>query len=613
VASGKAFAFVLAVTLAVSAASLANGFVYDDVQVIQRDQRVHRLDSLPALLTAPFWGSDYRNTAYRPATTLAFALDWTAGGGRPVVFHATNVAVNLVVVALVLLLASRVLTPAGSVVAALWFAVHPVHVEAVANGVGLAELLAAAGYLGALAAYLADGAAAGAGARGGPRRAWLTVAVLAASAVAFFAKENAITLPAVLLLGDAWQARRSGRPAGEAFGRHALLWIAVVALGLGYLAARAHALGPEFGGGAVASGIEGESLAGRALVMAPALLVWLRWMVWPLHLSADYLPDMFVPSARFGLAQVAGVLALALIALAAWKLRRRLPGVTVGVVFGLVTASLATNVVIPTGVLLAERLAYLPSVGAAIVAGALWEAVPRGRWTWPATAAILALLAARTIARIPVWRDGDRFLAAMVRDAPRSYRTHWALGAEAFRHGRRADGEREMLTAIRIYPSDPAVLQELGEQYLEAGLFAPASRFLLAAYQVDTTRSDAAVRAVFALLKGGHPDTAARVGAAALTRFPEAVPLLVVTEQAFLASGQPRLALALARRAVYLVPGGWGYQQLAGTAAAAAGRCDEARDRLGRAAALASPADTAGPRALLAGLRPGPRCGLEAP
>ena len=268
--SGRAFGLVLAVALAASATSLVNGFVYDDVQVIQKNQRIHRLDDLPALLSAPFWGSDYRTNAYRPATSLVFALDWAGGGGRPVAFHATNVAVHLAVVALVLLLASRVLTPSGSLVAALWFAVHPVHVEAVANGVGLAELLAAAGYLGALAAYLADGAADAAGVRGGPHRAWLTAAVLAASAVAFGAKENAITLPAVLLLGDAWQARQAGRPVREALRRHALLWAAVVVLALGYLAARAHALGPEFGGGAVASGLEGEALPGRALVMAPA-------------------------------------------------------------------------------------------------------------------------------------------------------------------------------------------------------------------------------------------------------------------------------------------------------------------------------------------------------
>ncbi len=606
--SARAYGLALGVALAASAASLANGFVYDDVKVIQQDQRIHSLDSLPALASAPFWGSGYRSNAYRPATTTVLALDWAIGGGRPWVFHATNVALGLAVVALLLALASRVLSPAGALVCTLWFAVHPIHVEAVANGVGLAELLAAAGYLGAVLTYLADGEAAEAGQRGGARRDWLAVATLAAAAVALGAKEHAITLPAMLLLADAWQARRAGQRVRDRFRRHAVLWLGVVALSLGYLAARAHALGPAFSGGAVASGVEGESLIGRTLIMAPAVLVWLRWLIWPVHLSADYLPNVFVPMARLGAAQMMGLLAVAALALAAWQARHRLPGVTVGIVFGAVTASLAANVVLPTGVLLAERLAYLPSVGAAIVVGALWQCLPRARYVWPATAVVLALLAARTVQRIPVWHDAQRFLAALVRDAPQSYRTHWALGAEAFRQGRRGEGEREMLTALRIYPADPAMLQELGEQYLEAGLFAPAARFLLAAYQVDTLRSDAAVRAVFALLKGGRPDSAAAVGAAALRRFPDATPLLVVTEQAYLVAGRPREALALARRAIYLVPRDWGYQQLAGSAAAANGRCDEARARLERAAGLA-PGES-GPREQLRQWRIGPFCGL---
>ena len=609
--SARACVVALGVALAASAGSLANGFVFDDVEVIQRDQRIHSLDSLPALLHAPFWGTGYRNNAYRPVTTVAFALDWAAGGGRPFAFHATNVAVNLAVVALLLALAARVLSPAAALVGTLWFAVHPVHVEAVANGVGLAELLAAAGYLGAILAWLADGDAAGAGERGGARRAWLAVLTLAAAALAYGAKEHAITLPAMLLLADAWQARRSGRRVRDRFRSHAVLWLGVVVLGLGYLAARASALGPVFGGGAVASGVEGESVVGRSLIMAPAVLVWLRWLVWPVRLSADYLPDVFVPAARLGAAQLAGLAVVAALAVAAWKARHRMPGVTAGIVFGAVTVSVAANVLLPTGVLLAERLAYLPSVGAALVVGALWQALPPRRWVWPATALVLALLAARTLSRIPVWHDEQRFLTALVRDAPESYRTHWALGAEAFRHGRRGEGEREMLTSIRIYPGDPAVLQELGEQYLEAGVFAPAARFFLAAYRVDTTRSDAALRAVFALLKGGRPDSAAAVGAAALRRFPDAAPLLVMTEQAALAAGRPRDALALARRAIYLVPGDWGYQQLAGYAAANVGRCEEARDRLARAVALA-PAE-AGPRALAGRLASGPRCGLERP
>jgi len=606
--TGRAYAAVLAVALAASVSSLVNGFVYDDVRVVQQDARVHSLGRLPELLTGPYWSRDYANSAYRPATSASFAVDWAIGGGRPLVFHATNVALHLAVVALVLALASLVLTGPGSVVAALWFAVQPVHVEAVANVVGRAELLAAAGYLVAVLAYLKLGDAAAKRPRG-VRSGALALAVLAGAAVAFGAKEHALTLPAVLVIADAWRARARGEAFRGRLGRNALLLGGVLALALGYLAARAHAVGGSFATGVAAPGLEGASMWGRGLVMAPAVLVWLEWLIAPLHLSADYLPNEFVPSAGLGLAQVAGLLALAALLWSAVAARKRAPGITAGIVWMLVTVAVAANVVFPTGVILGERLAYLPSVGAAVAVGALWQLVRPGRLRFCLTATVLALLAARTLERIPVWHDEQRFLAALVRDAPDSYRTHWGLGAEAFKRGAFAEGERELQTAIRINPADAALVQELGERYLEAGLFAPASRYLTASFRLDSTRSEAAVRAAFAWLKAGRPDSAAAIGAAALRLAPDAPALLITTGEAYLDLDRPKDALALARRLAWLAPGVWWYQQTAGYAAARSGRCDEARSRLERAVALA-PAQS-GPVEMLRRLDGGPECGLS--
>ena len=605
--TARAYAAVLAVSLAASVSSLANGFVFDDVRVVQQDARVHSLGRLPELLTGPYWTRDYANSAYRPVTSASFAVDWAIGAGRPLVFHATNVALHLAVVALVLALASLVLTGPGSVVAALWFAVQPVHVEAMANVVGRAELLAAAGYLVAVLAYLKLGDDAATRPRG-VRSGALVLAVLAGAAVAFGAKEHALTLPAVLVLVDAWRAHARSEPLRRRLAKNALLLGGVLALALGYLAARAHAVGGSFATGVAAPGLEGASMWGRALVMAPAVLVWLEWLIVPLHLSADYLPNEFVPRAALGLSQVAGLVALAALLWSAAAARKRAPGITAGIVWMLVTAAVAANVVFPTGVILGERLAYLPSVGAAVAVGALWQLVRPGRLRFWSTATVLALLAARTLERIPVWHDEQRFLAALVRDAPDSYRTHWGLGAEAFKRGAFAEGERELQAAIRINPADAALVQELGEHYLEAGLFAPASRYLAASFRLDSTRSDAAVRAAFAWLKAGRPDSAAAIGAAALRLAPDAPALLITTGEAYLDLDRPRDALALARRLSWLAPGVWWYQQTAGYAAARSGRCDEARSRLERAVQLA-PGES-GPVEMLRRLDGGPECGL---
>jgi tetratricopeptide (TPR) repeat protein len=607
-ATGKSYALVLAVALAATVPCLANGFVSDDVPLIEKDQRIHSLVDLPRLAMTPLWPEGLEENAYRPATTIALALTWVAGDGRPVAFRLVNVVVNLAVVALVLALALRVMAPGGAVVAALWFAVQPVHVEAVALGVGLAELLAAAGYLAAVLAYLLDGQAAEAGPPASWRRAALALAALTAAAVAYGAKENGITLPLTLLLVDLWQAHGEFRVAWRRFRRHAILWLGVLSLAVGYLAARHLVLGPLFGGGAVAIGIEGHTALGRALVMAPAVLVWLRWFLWPIHLSADYLPNEFVPRATLGLPQLAGFAALAVLALGAWRAWRRAPAVTAGLVFAAVTASLAANVVVPTGVILAERLAYLPSVGLALVVGGLWERLPRGRFLWPATAVVLGLLAARTVARIPVWRDVGHLVQGLRRDAPNSCNTHWAVGRVAFAEGARGAGELELRRAIAICPGIPKLVENLGEEYLSAGLPAPAERYLMAAFRLDTLRPAPLVMAILARVRGNRPDSAVALAAEAVRRFPAVPEVLGSAEQAYLSAGQPRQALALARRLVFLDARSWRYQQVAGFAAAVNGRCEEARSRLERAARLAP--EQAEPREQSRALRPGPGCGI---
>jgi tetratricopeptide (TPR) repeat protein len=516
------------------------------------------------------------------------------------------VVLHCLVTLLVFLLARRVLG-AGAVVAALWFAVHPVHVEAVANVVGRAELLGAAGFLAATLAYLAEGDAARAN-PGGRRRALFAAGSLIGAAIAFGAKEHALMLPAALLLADVWAARSAGEAPFARWRAHAVTWLGTLALAAGFLAARHAVLGSALGGGAVAAGLEGLGAGQRAALMLPAVLVWARLLLWPAHLSADYSPDAFVPQTAFGAPHAIALLVLIGAGLAAWALRRRSPGLAFGLAWLVITMAVAANVVVPTGVVIAERVMYLGSVGAAIAVGALWEQVPRSRAVWPLTAVALSLLAARTLSRIPDWRDEDRFYSALLADAPASYRAWWARGARAFTAGRAAQGEAAYRQAIAVYP-DPAVMQELGERYLVAGFFAPADAMLSAAWGADSLRPDAAVEAVLARAKLGQPARAVEIGEQALRRFPRATALLLGVAEADRALGRPLAALSLTRRAVFASGPLWQPQHLAAHAAALAGRCEEARWRAARASALA-PLEPA-PRALADSLREGPHCGLS--
>jgi hypothetical protein len=94
---------------------------------------------------------------YRPVVTLSYALNYAVHGRWPPGYHLVNVALHVLASLLVLTLARRLVAAAASgqaprlaCLAALLFAVHPAHVEAVATIAGRNELLAACFALGAL-------------------------------------------------------------------------------------------------------------------------------------------------------------------------------------------------------------------------------------------------------------------------------------------------------------------------------------------------------------------------------------------------------------------------------------------------------------------------------
>jgi hypothetical protein len=193
VRSAAFLAAVVAVLL--SANSVANDFAFDDHAIIVNSELIHELGTVPEAMASPYWPNQYGRDLglWRPLATGIYGLQWALWGEYAAPFHALNVLLHGVVTALVVLLLGELAPLPLALIAGLLFAVHPVHVEAVANVVGLAELLSSALYLGACLVFLKSGQ------RLGPSR---VVAITALFAGAFLTKESAVTLPGVLLLLD---------------------------------------------------------------------------------------------------------------------------------------------------------------------------------------------------------------------------------------------------------------------------------------------------------------------------------------------------------------------------------------------------------------------------
>lgn len=448
-----------ALALLVALPSLVNGFVYDDLPAIVANPTV-TIGDFPSIWTSPYWPL---GLLYRPLTIQLFALEWQAGGGSPVPFHVVNALLYLAVTVLVARVARRWLPPAGALTAGLVFAAHPVHVEVVANAVGQSELLAGLFVLLAVDRYLAW--------RDDPigfgpaRRAALAVCY----GLAIAAKETGYVLP-VLLLGieflgaEPGSARRRLRAAGSL-----LLLLGGVAIAA--LLVRVILFGGLWGESPQVP-LRGLGMMQRAVAMLAVIPQWARLLLFPAHLQAHYGPPEIPVSASLSGPHLLGLLILAgFLALCGWAVRRA-PPLAVGLGWTAIALLPVSNLPAATGILLAERTLLLPSVGVAVglgwLAGTAMQRVRSraGLFTLQAgLVLVLGLAGWKFVARSPVWRDQDRFFAALERDAPGSYRAQLTAGVY-YRGARRyPDAERALHRAWLLYRDDPAVFQEYGQLY----------------------------------------------------------------------------------------------------------------------------------------------------
>src|SRR2546421_3384128 len=98
--------------------------------------RPHSVSPAWSAFDEPYWPTPSGGEYYRPLTILSYAVDWTLSGGRAGWLHLMNALWHGLVCVLVVLVLERWLSPAAAAAGGLIFALHPVHVEAVAGLVG---------------------------------------------------------------------------------------------------------------------------------------------------------------------------------------------------------------------------------------------------------------------------------------------------------------------------------------------------------------------------------------------------------------------------------------------------------------------------------------------
>ena len=504
---------ILALALLASGLSLANGFAYDDVPIITLNRRAQSLAGWWHRFNEAYWPPRWGNQAYRPLTILGFALQFTLSGGKPWLFHVVNIVAYGACCLVVLRLARRVLPERGALLASALFAVHPVHVEAVANIVGQAELLAALTVLIALDLYLERRMAAE---FPGMKRA---LAIAALFAVGCLTKETAIVLPGLFLAAELTVVSRT--PFASRVRALAPSWGAVALVAVLYLVGRASVLGSSAGVTPFVPFAVGRTSPGdRLLTMLGVVPEWVRLLLWPARLSAEYgVAEMQIATGP-ALWQLPGLVLLCAIVIIAVMAVRRAPVVTFGILLAAVAIFPVSNVVFITSILLAERTLFLASVGAMLVVG--WaldrlfvraeDASPRARTLVGAMIALLLVAGvARSAVRQRAWKDSDTIFAQTAIDAPRNYRAQFLQGAQRFVNGDKAGGERQMRIALGIYGDDPNMLEHLGDLYRTEGMCEPAIPLYQRAVTIWPQRSTSRTGLVTCLVDRGRFDEAREV------------------------------------------------------------------------------------------------------
>ncbi len=444
---------------------------WDDDLLLVRRLAPPNCPDLAAVWTQPYWGPVGPADVYRPLGLSLIYAERQVFGASVAGYHAVSLTLHALNSVLVMLVLGRLAGPTVGWLAALVFAAHPVHVEAVAMVYGQLELLSTLGVL------VAVGLALRAHARTGPAAVGAWASVIVVGGLASFAKESALMLPALLALvrycGFTAPADRDLRRPGfwRSLGPEALVALAM----LPYLGARWAVLGTlTIDPALTVAG--GYSPQGRIHAVIVAIAHGLRLCTLPTGQTLYY---GHLRESIFGLPILEAlwlVMAAACVSLLRPIVGRRV--LAFGLGWFLIALFPVANI-IPSGVLVAERTLYLPSVGIAFVLGALAARLAVAglmpeRWA-PAVIAAGLLVAAGTTAVVTArLASAETEWRYTIGQYPRSPLAHHLLGESMLKRwlrtqtvpsaAEREEADRAFQTCLDLNPANTDSL--VGQGYI---------------------------------------------------------------------------------------------------------------------------------------------------
>ena len=403
----------IVVTAIVYAISLDNGWIknWDDGGYVldytnSLGDLVHKLSwhNIKEIFSVFYKGN------YHPLTTLFYAIEFSIVKESPFLYHLVNLVFHLLNVFLVYIFV-KLLTkkPEIAFITALFFGIHPMHVESVAWISELKDVLYSFLFLGSLICYFYYFTKK-------ENKTRFYIISLSAFFLSSLSKSASVTLPVVMLLIDYYMKRKWDKK----------LIIEKIPFILIAMIFGVVAIFSQHSAGAIQDINPLYKWFERPLLASYSTMTYILKLFVPIDLTAMYpYPDRlhgFLPI-EYYIAPVV-VITVAVLVYISRKFNR---DIIFGVAFFVVTISLVLQILPVGGAIVSERYSYIPYIGLFMIIGKGYVFSQEDKskfavsikWIYPAILIIGTLMfSVLTFQRIKIWKNGEILFTNVIKKYP---------------------------------------------------------------------------------------------------------------------------------------------------------------------------------------------------
>lgn len=400
--------------------TLTHDYTQDDAIVIYDNMFTTKgINGIPGILTNDTFYGFFKEEGkaklvsggrYRPLTQVMFAIEWELFGDKPFFGHLINVLLFALLVLLLFNTLRKLLKEhftSDSVIifsflAALIFAVHPIHTEVVANIKGRDEIMSLFLSLSTLWLILS-------GLDNKRRINYLWAALL--FILALLSKENAITFVAVIPLAILMFKTKTK-------GQYIFVFSSLLVATFIFMLIRTSILGLDFGSNSMelmnnpflklhGGKYVDFSFSEKFATILFTLGKYLQLQIFPHPLTHDYYPRQIGIMSIIDWRVILSFLLYLGFVIVAFIRFKKDKIIVFSILYYLFTLSIVSNIVFPIGTNMSERFLFMPSVGFSMLVALLGLRFYTSK-KWLTVSLLLLVVFAfsyKTLTRNPVWKD----------------------------------------------------------------------------------------------------------------------------------------------------------------------------------------------------------------